>query len=132
VGFNYGAKITTLDFSNMSGGINTTDPATDIRPNQVQYALNAVFTNKGFGRCLGLEGLKDSLTFASTRGYGIHIYEKTDGSEQLLTMSGAKLYSINTSTGAATELYDFGTAGEAWFSNYLGLCFISNGTKLVK
>lgn len=132
MGYNYGAKITTLDFSNMAGGINTTDPATDIRENQVQSALNAVFTNRGFGRCLGLAGLKDSLSFAETRGYGIHVYEKSDGSEELLTVSGTKLYSVDTSDGALTELYDFGTAGEAWFSNYMGLCFISNGTKLVK
>lgn len=132
MGYNYSAKITTLDFSSMSGGINTTDPATDIKPNQVQYALNAIFPNKGFGRCYGLEGLKNSATFATTRGYGIHIYEKSDGTEELLAMSGAKLYSMNVGTGAPTELFNFGTEGEAWFSNYLGLCFISNGTKLVK
>lgn len=129
---NYGTKITTLDFSNMSGGINTTDPATDIGVNQVQYSLNAYFTNKGFGRCFGLTGLKNTETFATTRGYGIHVYEKSDGTEILLTVSGQKLYSINETTGLSTELYDFGAVGEAVFANYMGMCFVCNGTKLVK
>lgn len=128
----YGAKITTIDFSNMSGGINTTDPATDIGKYQVQSALNAVFSNTGFGKCYGMAGLKNSVTFAATRGYGLHIYEKSDGTEILLAVSGQKLYSINESTGAETELYDFGGAGEAWFANYLGTCFVCNGTKMVK
>jgi hypothetical protein len=128
----YGAKITTIDFSKMSGGINSTDPPTDIGKNQVQSALNAVFSNTGFSKCYGLAGLKNSVTFATTRGYGLHIYEKSDGTEILLAVSGQKLYSINETTGAATELYDFGSAGEAWFANYLGVCFVCNGTKMVK
>jgi hypothetical protein len=127
----YTAKVTTLDFSNMSGGINTTDPATDIKPNQVQSALNAIFTNKGFGRCYGLAGLKASATFG-TSGKGIHVYEKSDGTEILLAAAGTKLYSIDTSTGEPTELYDFGTSGEVYFVNYLGVCFCCNGTKMVK
>jgi hypothetical protein len=128
---NYGVKITTVDFSNMSGGINTTDPVTDIRDNQVQYGLNAVFTNKGFSRCGGLVGLKSSQTFDSLRGYGLHIYEKSDGSEEILCVAGQKLYTVTTA-GVATELYDFGAEGEAYFANYMGICFVCNGTKLVK
>jgi len=128
----YTAKLTTLDFSNMSGGINTTDPATDIKLNQVQSALNAIFTNKGFGRCYGLAGLKSGATFPTSRGYGIHVYEKADGTEILLSVVGSKLYSIDTATGEPTELYDFIIAGEAYFVNYMGICFICNGTKLVK
>lgn len=115
----------------MSGGINTIDPPTDIKDNQVQSALNAVFTAKGFGRCYGLQGLKSSLTSSVVRGYGIHIYEKSDGSEVLLTVISSILYSVDGS-GNLTQLYDFGSTGEAWFANYMGLCFVTNGTKLIK
>ena len=128
----YSAKVTTLDFSKMSGGINTTDPATDIRSDQVQSALNAVFTNKGFGRCYGLAGLKSSATFPGTPGKGIHVYEKSDGTEILLSASGTKLYTIDLGTGNPTEIYDFGITGEVYFVNYMGVCFACNGTKMIK
>jgi len=48
----YGTKITTMIFQNMSGGINTTDPPTNIGKNQVQSALNAVFFKyRIMGKC---------------------------------------------------------------------------------
>ena len=62
----------------------------------------------------------------------MHVYEKSDGGEELLCVAGSKLYKINTSTGAETQLYDFGSSGEAYFTNYLGICFVCNGSKLIK
>lgn len=127
----YGVKQITLDFINMSGGINTTDPVADIKENQVQYAYNAVFPNNGFSRAFGLIGLKSSLMFNS-RMYGEHIYEHTDGTEELLSVVGQKLYTVDESDGSAIELFDFGGTGEAWFADYMGLCFVCNGVKMCK
>lgn len=66
------------------------------------------------------------------RVYGDHIYQLIDGSEVKLIVVGQKLYSQNTTTGALTELYDFGGVGEAYFAESQGVCFVTNGVKLVK
>lgn len=124
-------KQTALDFSNISSGINTTDPAISIGKHQVQKSLNAIIKQQGWERAPGFVGLKSTEMF-TTEIYGLHVAEKLDGTEILLVVSGQKLYSVNTSTGATTEIYDFGGTGEAWFVDALDKTFVCNGSDTCK
>lgn len=64
---------------------------------------------------------------------GLHVYTQNDGTERHLVVVETVLYKVNTDTGVLTQLYDFGgTAGEAWFFDYLNVCFVCNGTKMIK
>jgi len=119
------------DFSDISGGINTSKPAISIRKNQVPDAFNAIIKEKGFDRSPGFEGLKATAMF-TTFLRGQHIYEEVNGTETLLSMSDGKLFSVNESTGAITELFDLTGIGEAWMANAYDKAFAANGTKAVK
>ncbi len=127
----YGKQYATFDVSQMGGGMNTTDPSVALRDNQVVSAMNAQLRKNGAKRWPGYTGLKSTAMFAA-KVYGLGIYEQYDGTEILLAASGTKLYSVNVGTGAVTELYDFGTAGEMWFSNILNKCFVCNGSGACK
>ena len=128
----YGHKPIELDLSDVKGGVNTSAPSSALRKDQCQDCLNAILRDIGYQRAPGFLGLKSTSVAAAT-GYGLWTYERLDGTEILLLMAGTKVYSVSTVNGAATEIFDFGgSAGEAWFANWLDKCWISNGTKLVK
>lgn len=80
----------------------------------------------------GRSAVKAINSSVSGRIYGSHFYVRTDGSEIKLLAVGQKLYSQNTTSGALTELFDFGGTGEVWFANWLDKCWVTNGTKVIK
>jgi hypothetical protein len=120
-----------VDFTRMDGGLNTTDPAVSLKRNQIQYAMNVKPRKNGFSLLPGYLGLATSAIFEAPVK-GMHIYQRDDGTEILLAMSGGKLYYVNPSDGSKTELYDLTGTGDAWFANTTDKCFVCNGTKLVK
>jgi len=124
-------KAISEDFSDISGGLNTAMPAIAIGKKQVTRCLNAIIREQGWKRSPGYLGLKAT---AMTAAYlkGLHVYERLAGTETLLLMSGGKLYSVNETNGAITELYNLTGAGEAWFANAYDNCYVCNGTKVVK
>ncbi len=119
------------DFSNISGGINTAAPAIAVGKNQIVGGLNAILKEQGFRRSPGYVGLKSTAEFAAYLR-GLHVYERVAGTEILLGISGGKIYSVNVTTGAVTELANPTGTGEAWFATAFDKCFIANGTKLYK
>ena len=106
-------------------------PAIAIGKKQVTRCLNAIIREQGWKRSPGYLGLKAT---AMTAAYlkGLHIYERLAGTETLLLVSGGKLYSVNETNGAITELYNLTGTGEAWFANAYDNCYVCNGTKVVK
>src|SRR3990167_2208153 len=123
-------KAVDEDFSDFSGGLNTTDPAISISKNQTPYSINAILNKKGFTRVPGLKGLATTPQF-STYLRGLEFYEHLDGTETLLSVSGGIVYSVNITTGVKTQIYDMGGTGEAWMATAQDKCFICNGTKLI-
>jgi hypothetical protein len=68
----------------------------------------------------------------SGRVYGMHFWYQIDGTETFLIVVGQKFYYMSKTTGVLTELFDFGSAGEAYFVDILGKCFVTNSVKMVK
>ena len=120
-----------IDYSKVSGGLNTTEDPTAIRDSQAQDCENAIILDRGWKRSPGFKGLKTSEMFNSA-AQGLFVYERNDGTETLLSVSGGKLYTVDQTTGDTTELYDMGGSGEAWFTNWRDKCWVCNGSKLVK
>lgn len=115
----------------MSGGVNVTDPAVSLRPNEVRDCLNARLLLRGFERWPGAENLPaHGVVTDFFRGEFHH--SEVDGTDHLFTVFGGKLYEINKSTGAKTELYDMTGSGEAWGGSHFGTFFCANGSSVVK
>jgi hypothetical protein len=125
-----GRKQSAVDFSDISGGFNTAMPAHSLGKNECQKAYNTIIKEKGWEKWPGFLGIKSTAIF-NDQLRGMEIYKNADA-ETVLSMSGGKLYSINTTTGAPTELYDLTGTGEGYFANAYNKCFVSNGAKLVK
>jgi hypothetical protein len=119
------------DLGVVLGGINNNDPSNSLLKNQVVYSSNWILKQKGFKRFPGVENLTAKHAINNYLR-GMHIYPETDGTEHLLEVHGGKLYEVNKSTGDLTELYNMTGSGEAWFCNYWGKCFLTNGTKVIK
>ena len=125
-------KPALVDFSDVSGGVNTTDPVTSVRPNQITACANAILRKTGFQRVPGFLGIGTSkmLTPAGRLEWN---YVRHSGDENIVVMDAAGiLYSVNETTGVATSLYDLGGSGEAWAANWQDKCWVCNGTDLVK
>ena len=125
------SKRVDVDFSDMGGGINTTDKPVDVRKDQATIGLNVKFRKRGFDRVPGFRGLNATPQF-SKYIKGLHVYEKLDESEILLSMSGGKIYNTSTADSTLAELFEPTGTGEAWFANARGKCFVCNGTKMIK
>lgn len=125
------AKEIQYILSNVKGGMNTADPASGIRDDQIQYGTNIVLKNAGWERAPGMTGISAAALFsASLKGFDV--FEATDGTETLLACSGGKVYSINAGAGTKTELIDIGGTGQAYFKTWLGKAWMCNGTDVVK
>lgn len=120
-----------IDFADCSGGMNTANPPNSIRANQVQLAKNVMLTRKGFKRCPGFAGLSTSPTFGE-RARLLGSYFRSDGDSILIGVAGGKVYSIDKSTNAATELMEITGDGEAWGDSFQDKYFIANGTNCIK
>jgi hypothetical protein len=120
-----------IDFSNISGGMNTTDPANSLRENQAQFARNVFILQRGWKRAPGFTGLSSSATIAATAKM-LDIYYRTDGTDILMMVAGGKLYSVNKTTNATTELYNLTGTGEAYGDSCQDKYFCANGTACCK
>jgi hypothetical protein len=130
-----------LQFRSFEDGVNMTDPRSDIGARYLGKAEGDAKNGlKQVTSCLdfmlhkkkprpAVKALTNTIPSAC-RGFGI--YQRNDGSETMLVVSAGKLYSINPSTGAQTELYNMGGTGEAWFESYMDRAFVCNGNKAVK
>lgn len=118
----------TIDFTNMSGGLNTKDPHIAIGDNQVYSGSeNAVFKRAGFAPWFGFQGIKSTSVF-SGKCRGMDIYSRVDGTDQLIGIENGNIYSVNKLTGEITLVYALGGSGECWFLSYYDKLFAANGT----
>ena len=126
-------KKKTIDFDlfDVSSGVNTTDPANSIGDHQVQKSINNIILKNGWKRVPGFTGIKSSVPVGSFL-WKFYIYEQFDGTEIYLAVCGSKLYSINISTGAFTELYDMTASQMAYFVTAHNKAFVCNGNEVVK
>ena len=123
----FGRKEKTLSFGKWAYGQNVVDPRHEIRDGQVYTSLDMMLDVKR--RRPGSLGITSAIT-GDFRG--LWSFLDTSESDILLAVVSGKLYSVNESTGATTELYDMGGSGEAWFGDYKSHCWIANGAANVK
>ena len=77
--------IAAVDFSDFSGGLNSTDPQCAIKPNQAYSgSINARWYKKGFGRAPGFHGIASTPTFEAA-AKGLDIYSRIDGTDSLIS-----------------------------------------------
>jgi hypothetical protein len=124
-------KIRVYAIGDVSGGVNINEPAIAIKENQAQDGLNLIFLQKGCKRWLGCENLtaKDAV---NNYFRGMFYSEEIAGTGHLFAMWGGKLYEINTSNGAITEIYNAGGTGEFWGATQWGRFYAANGTSVFK
>ena len=116
-----------LDFSFFNGGYNCKDPQCGIKQNQAYTGtINARFKSKGFDRAPGFLGIAETPVF-TTYCKGIEFYNRIDGTDLLMGFSGGKLYSVNTATGAITELYNLTGSAEGYGVSAFDRFFAVNG-----
>lgn len=123
--------IVSVSFRNCALGVNTLDPGSALRDGELAYAQNMLLKLNGAERVPGYVGLAETQLF-TTYLKGLFTYLRYTGTEYVLAVSNGKLYSINESTGAKTELYDITGTGEAWGVNFLDKFWVCNGTDVVK
>ena len=118
-------------FSDFSGGFANADPSHAINNNQASETLNAIFEKHGVSRAPGLTGISDSEIFtAPLRGW--FKYKLPNGTNKYLVVTNFKLYDVNLSTGALTELYTMQSNDECFGVNYHQKFWIVNGTDAIK
>lgn len=121
----------SLNFADISSGKASAYPQNSISDKQCFAINNLIIEKKGFTRAPGYAGIKSSAIFADRmRGFATHI--AADGTETLITAVGSKIYSVNATTGAETELYDFGSAAETYFTRLNDKLFACNGSGVCK
>jgi hypothetical protein len=133
-------KPVSVDFSNMSAGMNTAELPIAIGEHQVKEAYNAILKQRGFARAPGFKGLRTGAVMISLPMRGLHVYEQIDGTETLIASAGGgatigALYSVNVSTGIMTALYTYGAGNgnnEAWMVNAQDKCWVVNANSCVK
>lgn len=121
--------IAAVDFSDFSGGLNSTDPQCAIKPNQAYSgSINARWYKKGFGRAPGFHGIASTPTFEDA-AKGLDIYSRIDGTDSLISYSGGKVYSVNKENNKTTELYNLTGSGECYGVSFYDKFFAVNGAK---
>ncbi len=119
-----------ISLGNCSRGVNSTQSAYALSEGEVQWAQNVLLRNKGTKRSPGYIGPEVRPFVTNIRG--LDIYQRYDGTETLIVVSNGKVYSVNTTTWALTELYDIGGNGEAWGVSFLDKYWLTNGTDVIK
>lgn len=134
--FGYGKTELSKSFrvADFQHGLNDT-----ARPSDVAKAASARYPRMQCVDCLNavLDNMTrrkavKALSSLAGRLRGMHFFTTISGTETLLIVLGSKLYSLNTSTGAITERFDFGGEGEAKFTDWLDKCWVTNGVKFAK
>jgi hypothetical protein len=126
-----------LSCSNFSEGLNTAEKTVD-----VGYAyLTAVGIRKASRVTEGQLQCVDCLNVmlhnnkrrptvkainyaVAGRIRGLGTYRRYDGTDTLLVTVANILYSVNKTTGALTQIYNFGTAGETYFLTWLDKAWV--------
>lgn len=126
----YYKKPIRLIWPDFSGGANKSDKPWKIKKNQVQDSLNAILRKNGIQRRPGTDALDSFDLTAAIQG--LHIFRELGGTENLLMVCGGKLYSLDKTSGAYTERFNLTGSGQAYFTDTLDKCWITNGTKAVK
>jgi hypothetical protein len=117
-----------LNYGDFSHGENTVDDPTKIGDKQVVSGFNAILRKNGFERRPG----SSARTSAAGWVRGLHNYQQIDGTERLLAVWGDNLVEISKTTNSIATRYAMTGSGQAWFTDYLDTCFISNAGVNVK
>jgi hypothetical protein len=120
-----------FDFSDISGGMNSTDPANSLKKNQAQYIRNIFALLRGWKNLPGYLGLSSGNTFDSSVKM-LDNYVRTTGDDILIGLAGGKVYSVDRSTNAKTLIYELGGDGEGYGESYQDKYFLANGTGCMK
>lgn len=115
----------------MSGGKNNARLPNAIGKNQVADCSDVILEQRGFVAAPAHVGLSATKT-ASTLSQGLFEYRKSDGTLIKIFCSGGKVYSLNITTGAITELYTLTGTGECFGVNARNKFWIANGTDFIK
>jgi hypothetical protein len=124
-------NIVKAEFGDFSEGINISLDPLDIGKKQVaDGTINAILRENGTERRPGTiaKSSFDLTTFVK----GEHNYVEIDRTEHLLCGSNGRLYELNKSTGASTELYNLGGTSKFSFDDALDKCWVTNSNEFVK
>lgn len=128
-------KYISLDFTDVSGGVNSVEHPIRIGPTQVQpESKGFILKRSGLEKYPGATGLIATTTF-TTYLKMLSMYRNFSGSESLLALSGGKLYDVDiegAGIGSISELYDLTGTGEGWACDSYGKHWILNGSAVVK
>ena len=128
-------KPISLDFTDCSGGVCSTEHPIRIKQNQVQPdTVGCMLKKSGFEKYPGSRGLTSSTTF-TTYLRMLAMYKDLAGTERLLALSGGVLSSVGIADpgkGALTTLYDLTGTGEGWSCDSYGKKWVCNGSSVVK
>lgn len=121
-----------LDFSDMSGGLNSSDPPHALEKNQVQKTLNLIHEKNGVSRAPGYIGYDPTLTIGRTgKNIGFIKYIKEDGTVLLITISSSlgRIYYVNLETGIRTFIAYTSSYVDKYYNyvNAVGKLFFCNG-----
>lgn len=120
-------KPITLKYGNFSYGMRLSASQTRLYEKEVNFAQDCILQDNG---CFFMPGHYDCGIEFTAKVSGVHIFKTFDDSEVLLAVSGGKLYSINLLLKTKTELFNIGSTANAYFTDYLGKCWVtaSGGT----
>ncbi len=124
-------RLKGIDFSDWSGGKNSTDPQHALRPNQVRDTINLIHEKIGGSRAPGYIGISTTPLFTS-QVYGAFAYKTNAGNEYLICVSDGKVYNVTLSNGTKTQIGTMAGSGTAYAVNAAGKLWIVNGTSFVK
>lgn len=124
-------KDDVISFADLTEGVNINDHAISLNPNQLSDSLNVILLKRGFKRHPGAVNV--TAKGACTDYFrGMYHHSNLSGTNFLYEVHGGKVYSVNKTTGALTELYNMTGQGEIWASSSNGKLFMCNGTAVIK
>jgi len=128
-------KYITIDFTDMSGGVNSVEHPLRIGSNQVQPESEGfILKRSGIEKYPGVTGLTGETTF-TTYLKMLSMYRDYNGTERLIALSGGTLYEVDysgTGIGDITSKYSMSGSGEGWSCDSHGKHWICNGASVVK
>lgn len=128
-------KYISIDFTDMSGGVNSVEHPLRIGTNQVQQeTIGFMLKKSGIAKYPGATGLTDATTF-TTYLKMLSMYRDFYGTERLLALSDGNLYDVDydgVGIGSITLKYALGGTGEGWSCDSNGKHWICNGASVVK
>jgi hypothetical protein len=124
-------KNTGIDWSDMSGGKNSAFPRHAVAKNQVCDTLNLIHEKMGVSRAPGFRGITNVVAHSAVSN-GVFTFIADDGVQTGIEVHGSKVYTVNTTSGALTEIYTLAGANECYGVNLGGKFWLVNGTDFIK